>query len=145
MEMEVNKKLLKQLPIELIYHIQKYSYNIQNKDLLVDLTHFLTTKELLYTYYFNYWLSIDSDSDFKYYILCDLIGYACNNKTLAFGFNEHFYNIFLKNFSLNNKNKVDKYLVYFDKCTQDSQINILLGLFTKNERNEFMKSKNIQF
>lgn len=143
--MEIKKKLLKKLPIELIYHIQKYSYNIQNDDLLVDLRHFHTTKELLYTYYFNYWLRIDSESDFKYYIISHLIGFACNSNTstLMFGFNDQFYNIFFKNFSLNNEKQVDKYLVYFDKCRQDSQINILWGLFNISQRNEFMKSQNI--
>lgn len=139
--MEVNKKLLQKLPIELIYHIQKFSYNIQNEDLLIDLKHFLSTKELLYIYYFNYWLRIDIESDFKHYILGDLIGYACNNKSFMFGFNDHFYNIFFKNFSLNNEKQVDKYLVYFDKCNQDSQINILWGLFTKTQRNEFLTTK----
>jgi hypothetical protein len=141
--MVINKNLLKKLPIELIYYIQKFIYNIQDKDLLVDIKHFFSTKELLYTYYFNYWLRLDNDSDFKYYLLCDLISYALNNKYLMYGFNDHFYDIFLKNFSLNNKRQIDKYIIYFDKFSQVSQINILWGLFTKNQRNEFIKSNDI--
>lgn len=136
-------KLLQKLPIEIVYYIQKYSYNIQSEHLLNDLLQYLTTKELLNTYYFNKWLHYDDASEYTDWLLHDLLSYANNDQSMILGLTNKFYNIFYKHIILNKREDVNNYLKYFNNKPVNSQINILWGLFSYSQRNEFIRYKNI--
>jgi hypothetical protein len=141
--MIIKKGLINQLPIELIYYIQKFSYNCPPIALLKDIKQFNSSLELLNTYYFNYWLQFDSDTEYSDWILNDLLGYANNFKAMMICYEDSFYNIFKKHNQINNKDDVINFLKYYEKLSVKSQIKFLWGLYTFDQRLDFIKKRNI--
>jgi hypothetical protein len=131
---------IKRLPTDIVLQIIPYTYNLQNKDLLNDIINYKKTKSLLLELYYKYWI-IDNNEDEqedKYWLINDLIGYANNDEATMFGYVDHFYNIFKRNNSLQTNEAVDKYINKLEKKKVETQINIYLGLFTANERNDII-------
>lgn len=141
--MIIKKELINKLPIELIYYIQKFSYNCPPKELLQDIKQFNSSLELLNTYYFNYWLTLDSDTEYLDWILNDLLCYSNNYKAMMYSYEELFYNIFMKLKLVNSKNNVINFIKYYEKLSVKAQINILWGLFSYDQRLDFIKNRNI--
>jgi len=134
-------ELIKRLPPELINLIIGYSYNLQDKALLNDIIHYNLTKETIHTYYFNVNFYQDMDVDYKQSLMNDIFYYANDNKSIDYGVTEKFCNIFFRNKQLKNKMNIHNY-VFNNNKTMIAHINIFWGIFTVNERMEFMKKLN---
>lgn len=94
--------------------------NIVKKGLLV-----------MYRYYWE-----DEDMD---WLINDIISYSNGYHATMYGYVDKFYNIFLRHISLENILQVEKYMRSLERKEVTSQINILLGLMTLEERNELVK------
>ena len=135
-------KILSFLPMEIIYMILPYTYEPQSKSLTNDIKTFYTIRANAYKLYYERFvvrLGEPEPSD-KDWFINDLICFA--NQSIATNYNgyvDNFYNLFLRNVSLKTREEV---LVYFQKTETrevSSQINIVWGLFTSEERNTFLR------
>lgn len=131
-ELEQIQYNIHKLPKEIVYKILFYTHNIQPTSLLKDIRNITSTKLLLTDIYSNYWEDDNND-----WLINDIFAYANNYHATMYGYVPHFYNIFLRNVSLNNNNDVNKYLIILQRKHVTSQINILLGLYTNEERVKF--------
>ena len=136
-------KLIELLPNEIINIIIFYSIKAQPINLLEDIKNYITSRELLYTIYFNYCLQHDYDDneEYKYWILNDLLEFSNNYKSTMHGYTDYFYEIFSRNILLVNKEQTNKYLLDIEDKTIDTTINIFWGLFTIEERFKFLSKK----
>lgn len=139
----VNSKLLYALPKELINIIITYTYSPQSNHLLEDIKHNYITKELLYTFYFNYWLSTHDEIEYKYWLFNDILGYTNSNQATMYGYTDEFYSIMSRNIILTKKQKIDKYIESLEHKPVDSLINIFWGLLTIQEREDFIQYRVI--
>ena len=132
-------KFIERLPPEIILLIIPYTYNLQNKNLLSDIRNYTKTRRLLMKLYHEYWIidaeSQDPEEDINW-LINDIYLYANNHEASMYGYVDNFYNIFKRNVSLQTNDNIDKYIINLDKKTGKTQINILLGLLTHNERND---------
>ena len=133
------KDFIQRLPIDIILYIIPYTYNLQNKNLLNDIRNYTETRSLLLKTYYEYWIidaeSPDSEEDTNW-LINDIMLYTNNDKATMYGYVDNFYNIFKRNVSLHTNNNIDKYIINLYKKTAKTQINIVLGLLTMNERND---------
>ena len=133
------KDFIQRLPIDIILYIIPYTYNLQNKNLLNDIRNYTETRSLLLKTYYEYWIidaeSQDSEEDTNW-LINDIMLYTNNDKATMYGYVDNFYNIFKRNVSLHTNNNIDKYIINLYKKTAKTQINIVLGLLTMNERND---------
>jgi hypothetical protein len=135
------ENFIKKLPLDIILQIIPYTYNFQNKKLLFDIKNYKETNTLLLELYRKIWI-IDFQSpnpqEDKDWLINDIISYANNYNATMYGYIDQFYNIFKRNIFLKLNEDVDNYLNYLEEKEVSSQINIVLGLLTINERNEFL-------
>jgi hypothetical protein len=133
-------KLIVELPQDIIDIIISYTYNLQNKELLDDIQDYTKSKKVLFHNYYDYWISYinEEEPEDKYWLINDLISYTNNHKATMYGYTNNFYDIFYRNILLKTNEDVDKYIINLDDKNVNSQINIVLGLLTKQERYEFI-------
>ena len=151
----INKQ--KRIPIEIIHIILVYTRNPQNPILLEDITNFLTTREIIIHKHYNKWIT-----ELKYkkgidimWLENNLLLYANEEiptrEEIKPKFKEIISRFIMKTLSnQNNKNnKNNKYnkqqlnfnkYVYSNKIFVKTRVNILWGLFTVSERNEFIET-----
>ena len=139
----INIKLINSLPTELINIIISYTYTLQSKDLLEDIKHFSLTKYLLYTSYYNYWKDTYCPEEYKDWLFNDILGFANNNKAIMWGYTEGFYTILSRNIRLHNKHSIENYMMLNENKDVDFLINIFWGLFTIQERENFIHYRHI--
>ena len=139
----INIKLLNSLPTELINIIISYTYTLQSKDLLEDIKHFSLTKEQLYNSYYNYWKD-NWPEEYKDWLFNDILGFANNNKPIMWGYTEGLYTILSRNIRLTNNQSIEKYMLLQDQEHKnvDSLFNIFWGLFTIEEREDFINYRH---
>lgn len=134
---------IRKLPDEVISIIISYSYTPQPKSLMDDIRNFKESKIHLLERYYDYWTvrmqSLDPE-EYTYWLINDLFSYANHAHPSIFGYVETFYNIFRRNVFLFTKAQVDHYVNLLEKKEVISQINILLGLFTVNERKNMISN-----
>jgi len=153
----INKQ--KRIPIEIIHIILVYTRNPQDPILLEDITNFLTTREIIIHKHYNKWIT-----ELKYkngidimWLENNLLLYA-NEETptreeIMPKFKEIISRFIMKTLSNQNKqNKNNKQqannkqqtnfnkYVYSNKILLKTRVNILWGLFTVAERNEFIET-----
>lgn len=132
---------ISRLPVDIVRRIIPYTYQIQEKPLLNDITHFTEAKLQLYQLYYNYW-TIEMQSpdarEYVYWLINDIVGYANQYSPTMYGYVDSFYNIFKRHISLQTNEQVDQYLDKVEEKTVSTQINIFLGLLTIPERNELL-------
>lgn len=136
-------KFISRLPTDIVLRIIPYTYNIQNKNLLMDITNYTATKKILYTLYHDLWIMIRQSTDpneDRDWLMNDILGYANNDIAIMYGYNDHFYNIFKRNRHLQSNEEIDRYVNNLRKKEVSVQINIFLGLFTIKERNDVIIS-----
>jgi len=132
--------LIHLLPLDIIFQIIPYTYHLQNKNLLLDIVNFNVTKTTLLDLYYNYWIIVMQSQDLeedKAWLINDLVAYANNDKATMYGYIDNFYTIIKRNPFLKSNNAINKYVNNLEKKTLMTEINIFLGLFTIQERNEF--------
>lgn len=132
--------LIEKLPFDIVLRIIPYTYNLQQKHLLDDIENYTKSKTTLLELYHKYWIieMREPNPEDKNWLINDIYGYANNNHALMFGYVDKFYNIFKRNTFLKTKQQIKKYVKNIEKKEVISQINIFLGLFTINERNEMI-------
>jgi len=138
------QNLINKLPDDIIInHIIPYTYNLQDKTLLDDIKNYNQTKFIILKLYQNYWLDEmnETEPEDKWWLINDLFGYTNHYNATMYGYIENFYNIFRRNSQLNIKTtqNINFYLVNLQKKEVDVQINIFWGLFTPEERNDFIE------
>jgi RNAse (barnase) inhibitor barstar len=125
------------LPIDVINHIIPYTYSVQPKELLEDIRSYYDTKKIIEKIYFNSFYDdffID-DKVNKCWLINDLF---------AFENNHNFYNIFSRNIMLKKDYEKNKFFIgNLENKKIEIQINIFWGLFTPEERNEFIDIVNM--
>jgi len=136
--------LILKLPLDIILLIIPYTYQFQNKNLLIDIKDYQNTRsillELYYKYSSKYRQFINEPDHDKYWLINDIFAYANNYKATMYGFTKPFYTIFKRNVSLTLKTEefINKYIINLEKKKVNTQINIFLGLFTISERNDLI-------
>ena len=133
--------LISKLPDEIVQHIISYTYNLQNKALLNDIVNYNKTKKTVLNRYHKFYKpfmiykqTIDND-----WLINDMFGYANDYKATMNGFVDNFYSIISRKQLLQTRQDIDKYIIKLESKEILSQINILWGLFTPDERNEFIE------
>ena len=139
----INIKLLNLLPTEIINIIISYTYSLQSNDLLEDIKHFSLTKKLLYKSYYNYWKKTYYPEEYKNWLFNDVLGFANNNQAIMWGYTEEFFTILSRNIRLTNNQSIENYMLLKEHKDVDSLFNIFWGLFTIQERENFIHYRNI--
>jgi hypothetical protein len=134
---------LNKLPRDIVINcIIPYTYSVQDKKILFDITNNFSVKILLNDIYYKYWVNYwnESEIESRNWLINDLFAYANNNNAIFFcGYTEKFYNIFLRNKQLNTQLDVDKYISSLKTKSVSVQINTFLGLLNDEERDEFVE------
>jgi len=127
------QRMISQMPKEVVELILCYTYNSQPKLLLNDIEHIHIIKRGLIQKYRDYWGDVEGGD----WLINDMYSYANEYRAMMYGYRDKFYNIFLRHVCLKNNLQVDKYIENIQEMGVGSQINILLGLMTPEERAEF--------
>lgn len=138
----------KHIPIEIIHIILIYLRNPQEPKLLEDILNFSTTIKIITDLHYDKWIT-----NFKYnpgidtmWLENNILLYANNNYPTRFEIQPKFKEI-IERFVIkqNNNNTYNQYsnnyyqkYSYSNKITLKTRINILWGLFTIEERNDFI-------
>jgi hypothetical protein len=133
----------KRLPIEIIYIILIYLREPQDAKLLTDISHFSNTRSIITNIYYDKWIikyNSVKDEDINW-LENDLILYANEYAPTRIGMKPKFKEI-LSRFC--NVKKASQYIfnkyAYSNKISPKTRANILWGLFTPVERDEFIGS-----
>ena len=137
--MPVNR--INKLPNDIINHIIPYTYNVQNKILLNDITNYVETKNKIIKLNYNYLSSYPYfyNLEDKFSILRTIYTY----KRM-----EHIYKLFVQNLHYKTEEAIDKYIRFIlNDAKQNMELNIIWGLLLPKERNDivylFQKTYNI--
>ena len=139
------QRLIQKLPMDIVLKIIPYTYNLQQKPLLNDIVNYNETKSFLLKKYYDFWIiemEEPNPEEHKNWLINDIFGYANGQEALMYGYVEKFYSIFKRNTFLQTKTDedVEKYVGYLEKKDVSTQINIFLGLFHPNERNDIVNA-----
>jgi hypothetical protein len=149
------------LSTDIQFHILGYAQNPQPKRLLKDILSYYYSKHLIYYYYYDIIEDISNDQDeFLYSLHNDLYRFANKNVPMIYGYTPSFYKIFLRipfvnpikrskffGETLSNSSHytymVFKYIRNIELRNDEPnsikfKINILWGLLTKRERDNFI-------
>lgn len=137
------KNFIEKLPMDIVLLIIPYTYNLQQKTLLNDIVNYNESKTLLLQKYYNFWTIVMQEpnpEEYKNWMINDILGYANRYEALMYGYTENFYNIFKRNTFLQTDEDIEKYMGSLTKKDVSTQINIFLGLFHQNERNDIVNA-----
>jgi hypothetical protein len=134
------KDFIEKLPLDIVLQIIPYTYNLQNKNLLNDIINYKETKTMLLELYHNFWIieMQSQEEEDKNWLINDMISYTNGYHATMYGYVDKFYNIFKRNIFLQTNEDIDKYFYNFNNKEVTSQINIILGLLTANEREDLI-------
>jgi hypothetical protein len=137
---------IQRLPIDIVRRIIPYTYQIQEKTLLNDITHFIEIKLQLQELYHNYWtieMQSPDASEYIFWLINDIVRYANNYNPTMNGYVDKFYNIFKRHISLQTEDQIDQYMSKLDETDNvPTQINVFIGLLTIQEREELLIKLN---
>ena len=125
---------MNKLPNELIFKILSYTYQPQPKSLLEDIRDFHKSKNTIDALYLEKWSCFANENP-RDWIINDLFIYMNDNIPTMFGYCKKCKDIIIRNPFVKN---VENFIIYSEIKDVDSQINIFLGLFTVQERKEFI-------
>jgi hypothetical protein len=132
----------KRLPIEIIYIILKYLRQPQDAKLLGDISHFYKTRINITNIYYDKWIikRQSNESEDINWLENDLILYANEYAPTGVGMLPKFKEILIR--FCNVKKIKTRYIfnkyAYSNKLSAKTRANILWGLFTVEERDEFI-------
>ena len=137
--------IIKKLPEDIISLIIPYTYSLQSKELIDDIQTYFSKKKIITRIYSKWWFDSNEENADKNWLHNDLISFANDYNATMFGFKESFYNIFSRNIMLKkDENKIDKYIVRLENEKVEKKINIFWGLFTPEEREDFIDIANMK-
>jgi len=130
--------ILSRLPEELQGYIYSYTYRPQSKFLLEYIYSFIESKKELHQKYHDFWIvhlhmSIPED---RRWLINDFFYYANEYKPTMFGYSDMFYQLFLRNYGIHTMEEVEAFVRRLGKKDVDTQINVVLGLFTPDQRED---------
>ena len=141
------REILAKLPVDIVRHIIPYTYSCQSPELLQDIRSFYSTRINIYSrYYEQYFVIWNNSTEFEdqEWLVNDLFGFANKDRALMYGYIDDFYLIFFRNFSLSSKKEVEKFISVIEGKSLSTQINIFWGLFTPEERDQFIKDLHLR-
>ena len=137
------------LPLDLVRYIIPFTYSPTNKHILNDIINFHKTKQVLLNLYFDFWIIKlhDIEPEDKYWLINDIYRYYNNKIALMHGYVDDFYNKFRRNILLHTKTKeeIDKYFNWLKTKNANTQINILWGVLSSEERNFFVSNFAVNY
>jgi len=128
---------IQRLPKEIRAHIIPYTYQVQPKKLLQDIENYKETQEVLFGLYHHYWNDVQPSQD-KHWLMNDIFAYANHYKPMMYGYVDHFYHLFKRNTQLQTMDTIHRYISNLEDKHVNTQINIVLGLFTVYERTDLV-------
>ena len=135
------------LPMDIIKQIIPYTYSLQSKELLEDIRSYYISKKSIEDIYFNIFFDdyfVDDKVD-KSWLINDLFAFANDYNPTMFGFVDSFYDIFSRNRMLKKDfHKINNFIGLLENNSIEKQINIFWGLFTPEERNDFIDIANMK-
>jgi len=157
MELSKLQENVSKLPKEIQLIILSYTYSPQPKYLINDIKHFLLSRELIQRMYYHYWeiyFEYEPEAD-QNWLDNDLVGYMNDNQATMRGYTKKMYTILQRSFYIQHnlrKMCIDKItpsnekmvkslvkcMIYPKKSIRSSN-NILWGLLTTEERDEFIR------
>ena len=137
--------IIRKLPEDIIQYIIPFTYSIQSKEIIEDIKSYFYGKKMVTSIYYEMWYDSYEENADKNWLINDLFSFANDYNPTMFGFKESFYNIFSRNIMLKkDENKVISYIVNLENEKVDNQINIFWGIFTPEEREDFIEIANIK-
>jgi len=137
--------IIRKLPDDLINRIIPYTYSLQSKELTEDIISYYKGKKLVTSIYYEMWFDSYEENSDKNWLINDLFAFANDYNPTMFGFKESFYNIFSRNNMLKkDESKINNYIFRLEDYDINKQINIFWGVFTPEEREDFMEIANMK-
>ena len=137
----MKQSLMNKLPFDIIFsHILPFTYSPQNKELLQDIKHYVISKNEISNIYYNRYIIewSESEPEDKYWIINDIVEFMNGYQESYFGYTDGFYDIFFRIPLLQKRKTVNNYFNLIENKDINTQINILWGLFTPEERDIFI-------
>ena len=132
--------MLRNLPMDIINYIIPYTYQPQNKVLMTDVAQYYKSKQIVKAYYYNIWSCytyINNESVDEDWLSNDLWLYIQSGTPIMRGYHDNTYKIFLRNPRLKTKDDIHKYISKINAFKPMNVINVLWGLLTPYEREDF--------
>ena len=131
-------EVLLHFPEEIQARILSYTYRTQPECLLEDIQSFVDSKRVLLAKYYEFWIvqlhmSVEED---RRWLINDFFYYANEYKPTMFGYSDTFYQLFMRNYGIDTIEKVEAFVRKLGKKKVDTQINLVLGLFTIAQRDD---------
>jgi len=136
----ISNNMIRKLPEEIKQHILSYSMNPQPIILCQDICNFHSTLNYLYDLYYRIYIVNfhEDEPEDKLWMINDLLGYMNEYYPMNAGFKERFYEIIHRSYTCKNIFTVPQFIKYLNNCNVFRQIHVIWGLFTPEERNNFM-------
>ena len=133
----------KRLPIEIIHIILKYLRQPQDAKLLADILHFSKTMTFITNNYYRRWVVIRQSKEGEdiNWLENDIILYANKYVPTCVGIHPGFKEIISRFCNIKRASQFNfQKFVNSNKLSPKTRVNILWGLFTIEERDEFISS-----
>ena len=131
--------LCKNLPIDIQYKILSYIHCPQSKDILDDIESFYATNNAIRQIYNEIWIDDSDEFSPEEWIVNDMLEYLNNSNLFISNTEEQYYKILSINPFLSSVNKMNLYIKkIYSTPGYNSEINILWGLMTQEDRIDFI-------
>ena len=130
--------LVSRLPSDVQQRILSYVSRPQPAYLLDDIHSFVETRQELLQKYHDFWIvhlhmTVPED---RRWLLNDFFYYANHYKPTMFGYSNSFYELFQRGYGIQTQADVDAFVRKLGKKDVTTQLNIVLGLFTPDQRDD---------
>jgi hypothetical protein len=110
-----------------------------------DICSYNITKKKILSIYYGLWFDDNDEKSDKCWLINDIFAFANDYNPTIFGYVDSFYRIFLRHIMLKcEKKKINNFIVNLEKQSLEKQINIFWGLFTPEEREDFIDISNMK-
>ena len=133
-----NMNYMNRLPIELVYKIMAYSYNVQAKSLLDDICDYPKSKNDIIDKYYVIWSMyyVENNLQHLFWVQNAIYSFYNRGNPTSLGYNDHFYGIISRLITITNNSNVASFIRTINNRPVQTQINILWGLLTIDERKQ---------
>jgi hypothetical protein len=136
---------MNKLPEDIIFNcIIPYTYSPQSKELLNDIRSFINTLEIISTIYYNEWIIHykEEEPEDKNWLINDILNYLKKDLIQYQHFffrNPNVVKLWYKLYSINTDFRSERYIEVLDKMPVECRIRRFWGIFTPDERDDFIK------